>query len=261
MMLLQNELLKLFKTKKLYIFLLIFVVMRMMAVHFFNAGTGFQTAIEAANAQSLPLTMRFDAVQFWIIFTAIYIADILTDELKTGTLKLTLLRPIGRIQLLHSKMAAMAAFTILLMLFSVLSTYAVGLVAFGWGDRTVYNGVTYSTIEGLRLTAKVYIASLLPLIAFGMICTFVATVARNLVSVVAFAFILFIVGEFLHALSAIPSDIRTCLIVNQLFDFSDYVVQSNNRSEIALSVTANLSYIAVFYLLTLAAFRKRDVVC
>lgn len=261
MKLLQNELYKLLKTKKLYIFLLIFVVMRILAVYFYNAGTEFQTVIEVANAQSLPIALKYDAVQFLIIFTAIYIADIFTDEFKVGTIKLTLLRSIGRARLLHSKIAAIAAFAVLLTLFSVLATYVVGAVAFGWGNSTIYHGVTYSMGDGLLLTAKVYAASLLPLIAFGMICVFVAAVAKNLVTVVAVAFILFIFGEFLSALQAIPSVIRSCLIVNQLFFFSDSFVKNNDHSEITLSVVVNLSYIAVFYLLTLAIFKKKDVLC
>ncbi|MBB3128676.1 ABC-type transport system involved in multi-copper enzyme maturation permease subunit [Paenibacillus rhizosphaerae] len=261
MKLLQNELYKLFKTKKLYIFLLILVVMRIMAVYLYKAGTEFQTVIEVANAQSLPIAMKYDAVQFLVIFMGIYIADILTDEFKTGTVKLTLLRPIGRAQLLNSKFAAMAAFAVLLNLFLVLATYIVGLFAFGWGDSTVYHGVTYSVGDGLLLTAKVYAASFLPIIAFGMICIFVAAASKNMVTVVAVTFILFIVGEFLSALSVIPSVIRTCLIVNQLFFFSDYFVKNNHHFEITLSVVVNLSYITVFYLLTLVVFRKKDVLC
>ncbi|MCS7460389.1 ABC transporter permease [Paenibacillus doosanensis] len=261
MKLVQNELFKLFKTKKLYIFLCVFVVMRSIAVYSFNVGKNFQTVIEVANAQSLPIAMKYDAVQFLLIFTAIYIADILTDEFKTGTVKLTLLRPIGRVRLLHSKITAMASFIVLLTLFSVLITYAVGMVAFEWGGSTVYHGVTYSIKDGLWLTIKVYAASLLPLIAFGMICMFVAALATNLVTVVAVAFILFIAGELLSGLSAIPSDFRNGLIVNQLFFFSDYFVKNNNHSGIALSVAVNLSYIATFYLLSLAVFRKKNVLC
>ncbi len=74
------------------------------------------------------------------------------------------------------------------------------------------------------------------------------------------AFLLFIVGEFLSALRAVSS-VAICLVVNQLFFFSDYLVKNNNSSELAVSVVVNLSYIVVFYLLTLAVFKKRDVLC
>lgn len=260
MRLLQNELFKLFKTKKLYIFFFIFVVMRIIAVYAFKAGSNFKTVIETANAQSFPIVMKYDAMQFLIIFMAIYVADILTDEYKTGTLKLSFLRPIERVRILNSKIAAMVAFNVVLTLFSVLCTYVVGLVAFGWGNSTVYHGVTYSTMEGLLLTAKVYGATILPLTAFGMICVFIAVIAKNMTNVVATAFFLFIVGEFLSALQAVSS-VATYLIVNQLFFFSDYFVKNNNSFGLAMSVAVNLSYIVVFYLLTLAVFKKRDVLC
>ncbi|MBO9610335.1 MAG: ABC transporter permease [Paenibacillaceae bacterium] len=259
MRLLQNELYKLLRSKKLYLFILIFVAMRIMAVYFYNADTDVQTVIEVASAQSLPIALKYDAVQFMVIFTAIYMADIVTDEVKTGTIKLTLLRSNGRARLLQSKMAAMAAFVVLFTLFSVVVTYAIGCVAFGWGDSTVYRGVTYSIGDGLLLTAKVYAASILPLVAFGTICLLVAVVARSLVTVVAVAFVLFLLGEFLSALSVIPSAIRSCLIVNQLFFFSDSFVNNNPDSEIALSVAVNLSYIAVFYWLTAAIFKRKNI--
>ena len=256
----QNELFKLFKSKKLYIFFGILVVMRVAAAYFYISGSSFQTVIETANAQSFPIVMKYDAMQFLIIFMAIYVADILTDDYKTGTLKLSLLRPIGRVRILNSKIAAMVAFNLVLTLFSVLCTYLVGVVAFGWGDSTVYHGVTYSTIEGLLLTVKVYAATILPLTAFGMICVFIATIVKNMTTVIAAAFFLFIAGEFFSALQAVSS-VSIYLIVNQLFFFSDYFIKNNDSSGLLVSVAVNLAYIAVFYALTLAVFKKRDVLC
>lgn len=260
MKLLQNELFKLFKTKKLYIFFGIFMVMRIAAVYFYRTGSTVKTVIETANAQSFPIAMKYDAMQFLIIFLAIYVADILTDEYKIGTLKLSLLRPVGRVRLLNSKVAAMAAFNVILTFFSVAATYMVGLAAFGWGDSTVYHGVTYSSTEGVLLTIKVYAATILPLTAFGMICIFIAAIAKNMTTVVTAAFFLFIAGEFLSALKAVSS-VAVGLIVNQLFFFSDYFAGNNNSSEMVISFVVNLSYIAVFYLLTLAVLKKRDVLC
>jgi len=256
--LLQNELFKMFRTKKLYVFFGIFMVIRIADAYFHNTGSSLQTTIETANAQSFPIEMKNDAIQFFVIFIAIYIADILTDEYKNGTHKLPLLRPIGRVRLLNSKIAAMVAFNIILTLFCVASTYAIGLVAFGWGHSTIYDGVTYSTIDGVLLTAKVYAATILPLTAFGMICVFVAVVAKHMTTVVVSAFFLFIVGEFLSALRAVSS-VANDLIVNQLFFFSDHFINNNNSSALAISVVVNLSYIVMFYLLSIAVFKKRDI--
>lgn len=257
MRLLQNEMVKLFKTKKLYIFFGIFMAMRIAAAYFYNSGSTIQTVIETANAQSFPIAMKYDAMQFLCIFMAIYIADILTDEYTTGTIKLSLLRPISRARFINSKIAAMVLFTVILTAFSVLSTYAIGLAFFGWGDSTIYHGITYTTIEGLLLTAKVYASSVLPLVAFGTVCAFVAVMVKNMSVVVAVSLMLFMGGQLL---SAIPS-VKMYSVVNHMFFLSDYFVKGSDTTGLLMNVVVNLAYIAVFYTLTLVAFKKKDILC
>lgn len=258
MKLLQNELLKLFKTKKLYVFFLLLAATTAITVYYYNSpGTGMQTVIEAANAQSLPIVLKYTTAQFFSIFMAIYIADIITDEYKTGSLKLSMLRPISRTKLLNSKVVAIFAFTVILTLFFVLSNYAIGIVSFGWGDSAEYNGITYSTIDGILLTAKVFAVSILPLMAFGMITMFIAVVSSNMTTTIAVSIGISMVGQYLNAL---PS-IKVFSVVNQMYFFSDYFVKISNPGEMTLSIMINLAYIAIFYLLAVTTFKKKDILC
>lgn len=257
MKLLQNELLKLFKAKKLYVFFLVLAATTIITVYYYNAGTGFKTVIETANAQSLPIVLRYSTAQFFSIFMAIYIADIITDEYKTGSLKLSMLRPISRTKILNSKVVAIFAFTVILTLFFILSTYAIGIVSFGWGDCTVYDGVTYSTIDGILLTAKVFAVSILPLMAFGMITTFISVASNNMTTTIAISIGISMLGQYLNAL---PS-IKVFSVVNQLYFFSDYFVKINNSGEMTISIMVNLAYIIIFYLLAITTFKKKDILC
>lgn len=257
MKLLQNEFLKLFKSQKLYVFFLFLVAMTAITVYYYNLGAGFKTVIETTSAQSLPIVLRYSTTQFFSIFMAIYIADIITDEYKTGSLKLSMIRPISRTKLLNSKIAAIFSFIVILTTFFILSTYAIGIISFGWGSYTIYDGVTYSTIEGLLLTAKAFTISILPLMAFGMISIYIAVVSNNMTTTIAVSIGISMLGIYLNAL---PS-IKVFSVVNQMYFFSDYFVKINNPGEMMLSVMVNLSYIVIFYLLVLNTFKKKDILC
>ncbi|WP_250816659.1 ABC transporter permease [Clostridium swellfunianum] len=258
MKLLQNELLKLFKARRLYVFFLLLTATTVITVYYYiNSDAGMQTVIETANAQSLPIVLKYSTAQFFSIFMAIYIADIITDEYKTGSLKLSMLRPISRATLLKSKVSAIFAFTVILTLFFILSTYAIGIVSFGWGNSTVYNGITYSTIDGVLLTVKVFAVSILPLIAFGMITAFIAVSSNSMTTTIAISIGITMLGQYLNAL---PS-IKVFSVVNQMLFFSDYFVKINNPGEMMLSVIVNLVYIVVFYLLAVTKFKKKDILC
>jgi ABC-2 type transport system permease protein len=256
--LLQNELLKLFKARRLYVFFLLLTATTVITVYYYiNPDAGMQTVIETANAQSLPIVLKYSTAQFFSIFMAIYIADIITDEYKTGSLKLSMIRPISRATLLNSKVVVIFAFTVILTLFFILSTYAIGIVSFGWGNSTVYNGITYSTIDGVLLTVKVFAVSILPLIAFGMITTFIAVSSNSMTTTIAISIGITMLGQYLNAL---PS-IKVFSVVNQMLFFSDYFVKINNPSEMMLSVIVNLVYIVIFYLLAVTTFKKKDILC
>lgn len=258
MKLLQNELLKLFKARRLYVFFLLLTATTVITVYYYiNPDAGMQTVIELANAQSLPIVLKYSTAQFLSIFMAIYIADIITDEYKTGSLKLSMLRPISRTTLLNSKVVAIFAFTVILTFFFILSTYVIGIVSFGWGNSSVYNGITYSTIDGLLLTIKVFAVSILPLIAFGMITTFIAVSSSSMTTTITISIGIMMLGQYLNAL---PS-IKVFSVVNQILFFSDYFVKINNPGEMMLSVIVNLVYIVIFYLMAVTTFKKKDILC
>lgn len=258
MNLLQNEILKLFKTKKLYVFFLLLSATTVITVYYYNnPGAGMQTVIETANAQSLPIVLKYSTAQFFSIFMAIYIADIITDEYKTGSLKLSLLRPIDRATLLNSKVVTIFAFTVILTFFFILSTYAIGIASFGWENSTVYNGITYSTIDGILLTAKVFAVSILPLLAFGMITTFIAVTSNNMTTTIAISIGITMLGQYLNALLSI----KVFSVVNQMLFFSDYFIKTNNPGEMMLSILVNLAYVGIFYLLAITTFKKKDILC
>lgn len=62
----------------------------------------------------------------------VLLSGIIAEEYKEGTLKLTLLRPISRYELITAKMIAVAVLVILILGVTLVSGYAIGTAVFGW---------------------------------------------------------------------------------------------------------------------------------
>jgi ABC-type transport system involved in multi-copper enzyme maturation permease subunit len=256
--LIKNELLKLSRMKKLYVFFIISAAMTGITVYYFlQPGTGIMTVIETANAQALPLILKTSMTQFFGVFMAVYVADIISDEYKTGTLKLSMLRPVGRIKLLNSKVAAMFLFTVILMVFFVLSSYIIGAFAFGWADNMVFNGNTYSTVQGIMMTLVAYVTGLLPYMSFGMIAVFVAVLSKEMTTSIVITIGILMSGQYLYA---IPS-LKDYSIIVQMHMYHEYFIKTNNLSEAALIAIVCLAHIVVFYLLSIFAIKRKDILC
>lgn len=249
-----NELFKLFKTKKLYVFLLILIVNVALAIYYYGSGGSI---ISTANGQSLPLAFINGVAQFMSVFIPIYVAEIFTEDYKAGTLKLSLLRPISRMQSFHSKVAALLTFNVVLVFAFVLFTYASGTLVFGWGDSTVYNGTAYLGIDGVLLTVISYALLLLPYMAYGMLASFIAVVSDNMTATIGITIGISVAGQYLNA---IPS-IKIYSLVNQLYFFHEYFVMNFNLGEAVLSSITNVAYFTVFYLLTARCIKKKDILC
>ncbi|MDR3601360.1 MAG: ABC transporter permease subunit [Desulfosporosinus sp.] len=254
----QNKLVKLFKVKKLYIFLLIIFANLVITVFVYknSDGTGLRSIIRTANAQSLPLTFLNSWAQFMSIFISIYIADIITDEYKTGTLKLSLLRPVGRVKLFHSKILALIIFNVVMVALIVLLTYVFGILTFGWGDYTLYNGTNYYGAQGVLLTVAAYALIIVPYTAFGMIVIFIAVLSNDMTTTIIASVELSLIGQYFNAFESL----KAFSIVNQIYFFHELFVKNHDLGQAVLGIGVNLAYIIVFYLLSVRAFKKKDIV-
>lgn len=157
--LIQNELYKMVRLKKLYIFMAILAVHAWLTVYFYNAGGEWKSVIVVPNGQSLPLTLLNSMAQFMIVFIPIYVTDMITSEVNSGTLKLSLLCPVRRIEWLCAKIVSLFAFLVVLLAFSIEAEYVIGTLAFGWGEQTIYAGTLYSQTEGVWLSPGIFHAA------------------------------------------------------------------------------------------------------
>jgi ABC-2 type transport system permease protein len=90
---------------------------------------------------------------FLPITVAIVSGDAVAGEASTGTLRYLLVRPVGRLRLLVAKLISVAAYVLLAVLFVTLTSYIVGVLAFGFGpDASVGGAGGITSLSGVVLT-------------------------------------------------------------------------------------------------------------
>jgi ABC-2 type transport system permease protein len=90
---------------------------------------------------------------FLPITVAIVSGDAVAGEASTGTLRYLLVRPVGRLRLLTAKLISVGAFVLLAVLFVTLTSYVVGVLAFGFGaDASIGGTGGITSLSGVVLT-------------------------------------------------------------------------------------------------------------
>lgn len=96
--LIKNEIYKIIKQKKLYIFSCISILAIILQYMGFLMVKQNNSSFEI-KLQLLPLMMISSLGMIIVIYISVLMADIITDEYRNGTLKLSLIRPITRFEL------------------------------------------------------------------------------------------------------------------------------------------------------------------
>ena len=143
-----------------------------------------------------------------------------------------------------------------MLVFTLISSYMIGTISFGWDNYTGYAGENYTTTEGILLTLQAYSLMLLPYMAYGMIVVFIAVSAPNMAMTITLGVSIILFAQYLNAFDSI----KIFSIVNQIYFFHEYFIKSLEWRNAILSVAVNLSYIATFYLLAVNAIKRKDIV-
>jgi ABC-2 type transport system permease protein len=252
--LIKNEIYKTLRLKKLYIFILILLLQEILAVYYYQPGGQMKSVIVTADAQSIPLALLNGLAQFMSIYIPIYLADVITDEYKNGTLKLTLLRPIDRIQFLHGKIIGLLVFIMIMISFFIITSYTVGMIAFGSGDYTIYNGVSYLPVKGVCLTILLSFAMVLPYMACGMIVILIAFSSTTMSTTILLSVGFLTFGQYLDAFD----QIKHYSIVHQMYFFHEYFVKHPDFELALQSIIVLVLYIVTFYFLSAKTLKKKD---
>jgi len=261
--LVKNEIYKFFRTKKLYVFMLIVFVYNFLPSLEKIVGT-IDEANVIINGQNTAFYMlNFMITNIMPLFIIVSIADMVTGEYVNGTLNIPLIHPVSRIKLLTAKAIALFIPLICLLIFSLLLSYAMGTLIFGWGNQFVYQEVNqsikdatvYSTQEGIVVTLGSYFISIFPLLAFGMMVMFFALFFNSSGVLVGISLGFLI---FLSILGEVVQTIRPYLIINS-FSLFKMIFVSQNINDFISTFIITAFYGLGFYFASIYSFSKKDL--
>lgn len=261
--LIKNEVYKMFKTKKILVFMLVIFVYNFLPSLEQVMGTIDQAEVIINGQTTAFYMLNFMISNIFPIFIIISLADMITGEYTNGTLKLALLHPVSRAKLLTAKMIALTLVLFCILVFSLVLSYAMGTLIFGWGDQFSYqdpdqaisDATTYPTKEGIMVTISSYIVSIFPLMSFGMIIMFLALLFNSSGVLAGISIGLVI---FLSILGGVVEPIQPYLIVDGFSMFKDIFVLKD-VSAFLNSIIVTAIYGMGFFLASIYLFKKKDL--
>jgi ABC-2 type transport system permease protein len=151
-------------------------------------GPAFLSAV-VSNGQLFPAAaLALVLPVFLPITVAVVAGDAVAGEAAAGTLRYLLVRPVGRLRLLLAKLVSVAAFVLLAVLLVTLTSYAVGVAAFGFGADaqlggaggvTSLSGAVISPVELAARTGAVVAYLALCMLAIGAVGLFFSTLTDS----------------------------------------------------------------------------------
>ena len=252
--LVKNEMYKVIKQKKFYIFMgIIFILIVLNALSVSTLQS--KLVSEIFNGQSFPLNILNWISLIIVIFITVLIADLVTDEHKNGTLKLSLIRPITRNNLITAKLISLFVTLLIIQVFTFSISYIIGTIFFGWGHNLTFIGTEFNIFNGLLFTLVSYMFTILPYMAFGTIILFISLLSSSVGVTIAISlgswFLISLVGQMFTETSP--------YIITTYFNFYVEFVNDIVVKDILVGFAVILGYGIIFSLASLLLFKKKNI--
>jgi len=198
------------------------------------------------------------------LFAIIIAAGIVASEFNWGTIKLLLIRPISRWEILLSKYLTVLLFAIVMLAILFIYSTAIGAILFGAPDKTsIYLNYYNGKVSEQNMVVHLLIYYGLNSINMVMLATMafmISAVFRNSSLAVGLSiFLMFTGGQLTQLLSLKFSWAKYTLFANtdltQYFEGAPMV----EGMTLSFSIIMLLIYFFIFQLLAFYVFKKRDV--
>jgi ABC-2 type transport system permease protein len=204
---------------------------------------------------------------FLPITVAIVSGDAVAGEASAGTLRYLLVRPVGRLRLLTAKLISVAAFVLLAVLFVTLTSYVVGIIAFGFGPAagaggtggvTSLSGVTLTPLQLAGRTAATVGYLALCMLAIGAVGLFFSTLTDSPLAAALGVLAFVVLSAILLPLDA-ASAIRFYLPTTHWLAWIDLFRDPILWTAVRQGVGVQLGYVVVAFGAAWANFATKDV--
>ncbi len=197
-----------------------------------------------------------------VVVVAIFVGDAVAGEATWGSLRYTLVRPVGRARLLAVKLAMALVFVVIATLLIVVTGLIAGGIAFGWHRIDIELGDFFSLHKSsAQLLTDLGLASVY--VAWGMtsvvaVALMVSTMTDSSNGAIGAGIGLFMTSEILNAIPQLGA-IRQGLPTHYLDDWRGLIVRDDTASGLLHGALIQLPYVAVFLAIVFWWFKRKDV--
>ncbi|MCL1631320.1 ABC transporter permease [Sporolactobacillus sp. CPB3-1] len=197
------------------------------------------------------------------IFTIIVVSTSIASEFDTGTIKLLLIRPIYRTEILLSKYISALLFTVVCLIALFLASWLIGGILFGFsGAGDAYLGYADGAVYQSSWMLEVWKGYLLNCVSLFMMVTFAGLIAaafRNGGLAIGLSIFTMMASSIVIQLLQKFDWVKYVLFANT--DLTQYTTGTPLREEMTLgfSLTVLAVYYAIFVLVGWAFYTRRDI--
>ncbi|EST12447.1 ABC transporter permease [Sporolactobacillus laevolacticus] len=197
------------------------------------------------------------------IFTIIVVSTSIASEFDTGTIKLLLIRPIYRTEILLSKYISALLFTVVCLITLFIASWLLGGILFGFGGASeahlLYNN---GTVYQSSWTLDIWKGYLLNCVSLFMMVTFAGLIAsafRNGGLAIGLSIFTLMASNIVVQLLQRYDWVKYVLFANT--NLTQYTTGSPLRSEMTLgfSLIVLAVYYVIFVLIGWAFYTRRDI--
>jgi len=241
-----NELDKMYRKKKVVVLVLL-TLLAIAIGQLTVSGVRFQFGIRASGSAQFPVLVLSVLINTLLpLFTVLMGIDVFSGEFSNNTMKISLLRPVSRLNLFTAKVAAIGSFIlaslILVMVFSTLT----GII-FNSSERT------FMFIGKIFIA---YVASSLPILVFTLLIIVLSNIFKSGTSVFFLSILLFL---GLKVLSIIYPQFSNLLILPSFNWYNLFLAQNIDIIKILNKFFIMAGYGMILFTVGYYLFDKKDV--
>jgi ABC-2 type transport system permease protein len=188
--------------------------------------------------------------------------DLIAGEEQAGTLRIVLSRPVSRAQLVSAKFVAGIIYSVVVVILLGALSLGVGLIIFGKGDLIVIMGSVNIIPEDKLLWRFIaaFAFGALSMATVASLSLLLSSMAHNSLGPILSTMAILIVLNLITTLNiGILESVKPFLLTHYLDSWYHFFAWEINEKKVLLDALVLIIHIAVFYILTLLYFRRKDI--
>lgn len=208
---------------------------------------------------NLILSTLFIHIPFLIVLVG---GDLMAGEATSGTFRLLITRPVSRFQLLNAKFIAGIIYTISLLCFLMLMSLGLGLLIFGSGELISLRDKIYifASDDVMWRFFAAYGFSIISMTTVMALSFMFSAIVENAIGPIVGAMAVIIIFMILSVLNIdFLQTLTPYYFTTYMPEWQSFFTDPVDHSEVLKSGLILIGYIAVFYIVALSLFLKKDI--